>query len=174
MEPFPDRFLMPAIIRQSFLRVVELVGGRDQSNRRIRAPQVTKIGLLPFQPGRLRQSIGIGAGFDDPCNARPKLAADLLEARLAALVLDPIGKKSSDGFVLIASLGEDDRGNAEQMADIRASGTFAELRAVGSRRVNQRLIEAWAERALTLRNRGHRFRHQSRLRSFDSRRKISK
>jgi len=59
---------------------------------------------------RLRR---IRTAIDDARDAFPKLFADFVEARKAALVFDSVVQQSRDDFILAATVLNDDGGNSE-------------------------------------------------------------
>ena len=64
------------------------------------------------------------------------------EARQPALVFDSVMKECGNGLVFIAAVLDDDRGDSEQVADVRAVFALARLMRVEPRGIAKRSDES--------------------------------
>ena len=102
---------------------------------------------LAFAPRRLGISVRIGATVHDAGNACAKLAADLAQARQAALVFHRIVQQRGNHRVFVATVFDHNRGHAEQVADVRPLGALAFLFGVQTRGVADRSRKSWGKLA---------------------------
>ena len=78
---------------------------------------------------------------DDPGGVVAELGADALEHRLAAAVLDRVVQQRADRLGLAAAHLEHERGDREQVRDVRDLGALAQLPAVVVGGEQQRAVE---------------------------------
>ena len=145
MEALPNRAFVKSKIRERFLNVVELVCRRDQSNGRIRAAQMAEVRFLALKPRRLGNNIRIGTILHKLSDARSKFPANGPKPPDTALILHRVVQQGGNCFVLVATVGENNRGHTKQMGDVGARGSFAELGGVSARCINQRSLKALTE-----------------------------
>jgi hypothetical protein len=69
----------------------------------------------------------IRAGLNDLGDSIPKVIADSVEDRTAALILRSVVKRSRDCNILISAFCQDDRDNSENVREIRGRPTLRAL-----------------------------------------------
>jgi hypothetical protein len=86
---------------------------------------VRDVALLSVTPWRLWNRVRVRAGLDDGKHTRPELVLDRCLQRadsagiVVTLVLDRIVKQRCNRFVTAAAMLDDQRGNSQEMRDIR-------------------------------------------------------
>ena len=93
---------------------------------------------------------------DDAGGVVAELGADALEHRLAAAVLDGVVQQRADRLGLAAAHLEHERGDAQQVRDVRDLGALAQLAAVVLGREREGAIEGVSEQWLVGVGLGHR------------------
>ena len=96
---------------------------------------------FPLPPGRLRRDQRVAAGLDDRGDPRPELALHLGQSLGPALVLDHVVQQGRDRFVLVSPVLQHQRGDREQVRDIRDVGALSQLLLVCPRGVIERVRE---------------------------------
>ena len=106
--------------------------------------EVLRLAFPPRGLGLPGRDPGVGAGQHD---AQHLVAEQLADDRLVlgAAVLDGVVQQPGDGLVLVAAVGEDDGGDAEEMAEVGHRCPLAGLLAVGGGGVEERLFEPGPE-----------------------------
>lgn len=130
---------------ERFARVGKLVGGGNQPDVGGFAGHALDVGNLALAPGRLWLGVSIRAAIDDVRDARAEFLANLAEPRQAALVFHRVVKERGDGHFFVAAVFDDNRCNAQKVADIRASRAFADLARVKERGIAKRFNERFCD-----------------------------
>ena len=106
-----------------------------------------EIGLFPLLPVRLslalsRVSKAVRACRHHSGHVITKPIADILQPRLAALILDAVMKKRRDGQVFVPTVLQDSRRHRQQMSNVRCRCSLADLSPMNMRRVYKRAIKS--------------------------------
>src|SRR5438067_137191 len=140
-EPFENFRTPSAELSQDRARVMQFVGRRYQSSRRIRILEMLDVSSFSFQPRRLRRLVRIGATINDARNFIAKCFADIAQSFGAAAIFHGIVKKGADRFVFIRSVLERDRSDTKNMRNKRNPRFLAHLITMRVRRINERFVK---------------------------------
>jgi hypothetical protein len=124
---------------------VKLVRERDEQRRVVGGFEVLQIHALTLHPRRLRLTHAVAAGLDDARDALAELLADAVQSRAPSLVLGGVVQERADRLVLRPARLDDDRGDAEQVPEVRDLRALARLSGVELERCVERAREALAE-----------------------------
>ena len=102
--------------------------------------------LLALAPGRLRILEGVGVTGRDPDDLIAEPLADVLQPRLATLILGGVVQEGGDDLVFGTTVLADDGRDREQVRDVGDAGSFARLIPMNARRIFQGLLELPAVR----------------------------
>jgi hypothetical protein len=106
---------------------------------------MAEVRFLALKPGRLGNNIRIGTILHNLSDARSKFPANVPKPPGTALILCRVVQQGGNCFVLVTTVCENNRDNAEQMGHVRAGGSFAELLGVSARRIHQRVLKTPTE-----------------------------
>jgi hypothetical protein len=104
---------------------------------------VPDVGLLARSPRRLRIFEGVGTSAHDLSSDVPESRTDVLEPRPSTAVLGRVVEEGADDDVLVArSVLDHERGDGEEMGQIRDLRTLSDLIGMDRARVGHGSIEA--------------------------------
>src|SRR5262249_40550151 len=103
----PEVFTDDAIVGDECTRVVELVAGADQKDRRSRRLFVIDVDFLAVPPRRLRNGIRVGAAADGVGYFVAESASDFVEPGRSALIFNSVMEERGDCFIFVSAVFED-------------------------------------------------------------------
>jgi len=114
--------------------VVQLVGRADLQHPPVGGGirEVLKVALLAHAPRRFGLALAVGTGHDDIGNGPSELALDV--GRGDGAVLDRVMEQRGDDRVVVTSVFHDERGDREEVGQVRDLARLADLTLVGARR----------------------------------------
>ena len=106
---------------------MKLVGHGDQNHVHGFAPEPFEVSLLPLEPRRLRDHVGVAQAEHHLHDLVVKPSTDLALRHLVRLILDRVVQNGRYRLVLAAAPFDDRPGDDQQMADVGDLSTLAGL-----------------------------------------------
>ncbi len=141
VEPAPEFVAFRTVIHKDGAEIVQFICGRHNLGRGRRVPKMRDVGFLSGEPGRLGRLVSISAAVHDLCDRFAEFSFDVAQAFGAAGILHRIMQQRSDRFRFGGAIFHRDCRHAKDVRDIRDPGLLAELTAVNTSRIGQRLFK---------------------------------
>src|SRR6266852_5172715 len=113
---------MSSKLSEDRARVMQFIGRRYQSRRRIGILEMLEVSTFSFRPRRLWRLIGVGATVNDPADIIAKFFPDIAQSLRATAIFHRIMKQRADRFGFIRAVLKRDGSDAKNMRDVRNPG----------------------------------------------------